>query len=93
MAMTRRRKTRLAPTGFFNIQNQTQRISGFGSGDFVRLKDEQGELWRGTAELLDDNTIFYRFRNSAGRVISGASDGYGIRLRDERGQVWRGYVF
>lgn len=94
--MIRRRRTRLpqAPSGYFHFSNiQHRSISGFGEGNFVRLKDEKGMIWRGTAEVLEDRTVFYRFRNGDGKVISGVSDGYGILLRDERGQTWRGYVF
>lgn len=96
-AMIRRRRQRLSqgPSGFFHFTNSQHRssISGFGEGNYVRLKDEYGRVWRGTAEVLEDHTVFYRFRSDAGKVISGVSDGYGILLRDERGQIWRGYVF
>lgn len=80
--------------GFFHVQSpQGKSISGFGDTSYVRLKDEDGNLWRGSAEILDDRSVHYRFRNGQGKVISGLSDGYGILLRDERGKVWRGYVY
>lgn len=94
--MIRRRRARQvhAPSGFFHFSNINQRsISGYGDGSYVRLKDENGDVWRGTAEVLEDRTVSYRFRNGSGKTISGVSDGYGILLRDERGQTWRGYVF
>lgn len=94
--MIRRRRTReaQAPSGYFHFSNSQQAsISGYGEGDFVRLKDEKGTIWRGSAEVRDDHSIYYRFRSGDGKVISGVSDGYGILLRDERGQSWRGYVF
>ena len=93
--MLPRRKLRQiqAPSGYFQFSNiQHRTISGFGDGNDVRLKDENGDQWRGTAEVRDDRSVFYRFRNDKGKVISGFSDGYGILLRDERGQTWRGYV-
>ncbi len=95
-AMIRRRRTKQlqAPSGFFSFSNSQHRtISGYGDGGYVRLKDDQGNIWRGTAETREDRSVFYRFRNDAGKVISGVLDGYGILLRDERGQIWRGYVF
>ncbi|MFN7919593.1 MAG: hypothetical protein U0Q16_05825 [Bryobacteraceae bacterium] len=89
-----RRRRRHAPTGFFHFSStQYRSVSGFGDGEHIRLKDEQGNVWRGTAEVLEDNTVRYRFRNAEGRTISGVADGYGILLRDDRGQVWRGYVY
>jgi hypothetical protein len=95
--MIRRRRVRqsyAAPCGYFHFSDSQHRsISGFGDGDCVRLKDDKGDVWRGTAEVRDDRSVFYRFRNGSGKVISGVSDGYGILLRDERGQMWRGYVF
>lgn len=95
--MIRRRRVRQsqeqAPSGYFHFSNTQHRtISGFGEGNCVRLKDENGDIWRGMAEVRDDRSVFYRFRNGDGKVISGVSDGYGILLRDERGQTWRGYV-
>jgi len=93
--MIRRRRSRSrAPSGFYHFENLYHRsVSGFGDGDFIRLKDEFGNVWRGSAEMEDDETIRYRFRDSTGRTISGMSDRFGILLRDDRGQTWRGYVF
>lgn len=80
--------------GFLRAGAPTRRNTGaFGDGNYVRLKDEQGNVWRGTAEVLEDNSVYYRFRNIDGKVISGMSDGYGMLLRDERGKIWRGYIF
>ena len=94
--MIRRRRIRQNQThsGYFSFSNSQHRtISGFGEGNYVQLKDDKGDVWRGTAEVLDDRSVAYRFRNGVGKTISGTSDGYGILLRDERGQIWRGYVF
>jgi hypothetical protein len=66
---------------------------GFGDGEYVRLRDEHGELWQGTVEVLFDDTVRYRFRDSRGRSITGISDRYGILLRDEKGNTWRGFVY
>jgi hypothetical protein len=68
-------------------------MAGFGDGDYIRLRDEFGGVWRGTADVQDDEIVRYRFRNDAGRTITGVSDRYGITLRDDRGVTWRGYVF
>ena len=67
-------------------------VSGFGDGDFIRLRDEYGNTWRGMAERQDDNTVRYHFRDSKGKTVSGISDDYGIILRDQTGNVWRGFV-
>jgi hypothetical protein len=67
-------------------------MSGFGDGDFVRLRDEYGNEWRGQAEKHADNTVRYRFKDSQGRFITGIGEGYAVTLRDEEGHVWRGFV-
>jgi hypothetical protein len=90
----RRRIRRQVGNGFYRIENiNSRRMDGFGDGDYVRLRDEFGNVWRGQAEVQDDDSVRYRFRDEKGRTISGASDRYGITLRDERGMTWRGYVY
>lgn len=95
--MIRRRRVRqrnASRAGYFQFESiHQQHMTGFGDGDFVRLRDEFGTMWRGTAELQDDDTVRYRFRDDAGRSITGVSDRYGITLRDDRGVTWRGYMF
>ncbi len=82
------------PGGFFSFEEEKTktRIYGFGYGDSIRLRDEFGETWRGTAELGSDETVHYTFRNSRGRVVTGVVDGIAIVLRDARGKTWRGLV-
>ena len=58
----------------------------------MRLRDEYGNVWRGSAEVQDDRTVRFRFRDSYGNTISGISDGGGILLRDDQGNTWRGIV-
>jgi hypothetical protein len=83
------------PGGFYQLESSAspQQMSGFGDGEFVRLRDEKGETWQGTVEVQNEDTIRYRFRNKHGRSISGLADSSGILLRDERGNTWRGFVF
>jgi hypothetical protein len=82
-----------APGGFHRFQNSSnQCVYGFGDGEYIRLRDEFGQIWRGSAEREQDNTIRYRFRDEKGNTISGMSDSYGIILRDEKGNSWRGTV-
>jgi hypothetical protein len=90
-----RRRSRVSvPSGYYRfqgIQNKST-VHGVGEGDFIRLRDEFGNVWRGTAEVMADSTVRYRFRDSKGNSISGVSDSYGIVLRDEHGKTWRGFV-
>jgi len=67
-------------------------MQGFGYGEYIRLRDEFGNIWRGEAELLSDDSVRYRFRDATGRSISGIGDSGGIMLRDDKGNVWRGFV-
>lgn len=90
----RRRKRQGSTGGFYRFESMKTKnvIYGSGFGDFIRLRDEFGNIWRGEAERMSDDSIRYRFRDSSGKVISGISDSFGVVLRDEKGNVWRGFV-
>jgi hypothetical protein len=80
--------------GFYRLQKTRGKgtLSGFGIGGVVRLRDQQGMEWTGTAELLPGGTTRYRFHDGQGKRISGISDSCGILLRDDEGNAWRGFV-
>lgn len=82
------------PGGFFSFEeeNTTTRLYGFGHGDHLRLRDEFGNVWHGTAEKISDEATRYTFRDPNGRVITGVTDSSGIVLRDGRGKTWRGFI-
>lgn len=90
----RKRSRTLSPKGFLQFQSsdRSRTVFGFTDGDYVRLRDEFGNVWSGTAERQHDNSIRYRFRDGDGNMISGVSDSYGVILRDERGHAWRGFL-
>jgi hypothetical protein len=76
---------------FENVRGQAK-LTGFGIEGVVRLRDEYGVEWAGTAEMQDGGITRYRFRSPQGSIMSGISDGHAILLRDERGNAWRGFV-
>ena len=82
------------PSGFFSFEEEKTkvRMHGFGQGDYIRLKDDLGHIWRGSAEKAADGSFRYVFRNNHGKTVSGLADGLGITLRDERGKTWRGFI-
>ena len=83
-----------APTGHYHLEGgKNQSLTGVGDPDHIRLRDEHGNVWFGSAEMQDDESIRYRFRDQNGNMISGISDRFGIVLRDEKGKTWRGYVY
>jgi hypothetical protein len=90
----RRRQVRSSiPGGFHRFQNINRTVVyGYGEGDYIRLRDEYGNVWRGMAVREDDHTIRYRFRDQNGCTITGICDSFGVILRDERGRTWRGFV-
>ena len=90
----RRRRRAGSPSGFYRISGSGNRtIFGVGDGDFIRLHDERGNQWIGSAERQSDNSLRFRFKDSEGKTISGISDGNSVvLLRDERGNSWRGYI-
>jgi hypothetical protein len=88
------RKRRRIPGGFFHLEEEKTktRVSGFGHGDYIRLKDEYGNIWRGSAVHNVDNSVTYRFRDPSGHSLSGVSNDAVVTLRDERGSIWKGFV-
>jgi len=93
MIYRRKQVRQKAPGGFLRFQNNLKQCYfGFGEGDYIRLRDEFGNIWNGAAHREDDNSVRYRFRDEKGSTISGLSDSLGIVLRDEKGNSWRGFV-
>lgn len=80
--------------GFFSLEQERTkaRVHGFGYGEYIRLRDDYGQTWRGMAEEAADGTMRFTFRSAHGKVISGIHDGFGIILRDEKGRTWRGFI-
>jgi len=91
---TPKTKIKREPGGYFNLQEEKTktRVSGYGHGDFIKLRDEYGNVWLGSAETVADNSIVYRFRNGTGQTLTGISSGLVVTLRDEKGNTWRGAV-
>jgi hypothetical protein len=89
----RRNRTSL-PGGFFHLEEEKTRtrVTGYGHGDHIKLKDEYGNVWQGTAERITDNSVVYRFRDGRGRSLTGVSDNVSVTLRDEKGKTWKGFV-
>ena len=93
MIYGRKQIRKTAPGGFLRFQNSLKQcFFGFGEGDYIRLRDEFGNTWLGSALRDDNNAVRYRFRDEKGTTISGMSDSLGIMLRDEKGNAWRGFV-
>jgi hypothetical protein len=90
----RRRTHSSLPGGFFNFEEEgtKARLYGSGYGDHLRLRDEFGNVWRGTAEKVSEESVRYTFRDANGRTITGVSDSFGVVLRDGRGKTWRGFI-
>ena len=91
----RNRRARFrTPGGYFSFGNEGTKsyLRGFGHGDSIRLRDEWGNVWKGSAEKYGDDAVHYLFRDANGRTLRGVSDRYGVILRDEKGRTWRGFV-
>jgi hypothetical protein len=94
MIFGKQRRQNSIPGGYFHLEEEKTktRVSGYGHGDNIRLKDEYGNVWTGSAVREDDNAVVYRFRNSNGRSLTGVAEGDAVTLRDERGTTWKGFV-
>jgi len=82
------------PGGFFSLEEESSktRLHGFGYGEHINLRDEYGNVWRGSAEKSADEVVHYTFRDAMGRTITGVADGSGVVLRDSKGKSWRGSI-
>jgi hypothetical protein len=91
-AQTRRAKR--LPGGHFQLIEETSkaRMRGYGFGEQIRLTDDNGVAWFGSASYNEDSTIGYRFRDAQGRSLSGIGDGSMLTLRDDAGATWKGAV-
>ena len=79
--------------GYFRFENNAKQVlQGYGDGDYLCLRDENGKVWRGTSELWDGGMVRFRLRDDNGNYASGVGDGGGILLRDNNGKTWRGTV-
>jgi hypothetical protein len=94
MIYGKQRKRNHLPGGYFHLEEEKTktRVSGYGHGDDIKLKDEYGNVWLGTAERCPDNSIVYRFRDGRGRSLTGISDSTVMTLRDEKGRTWKGFI-
>jgi hypothetical protein len=94
MIYTKQRKRLRLPGGFFHLEEERTktRVTGYGHGDHIKLKDEYGNVWHGSAERNPDNSVVYRFHDGKGRTLSGVSDTLVVTLRDDHGQTWKGVV-
>ena len=93
MIFRRRRQRSTVSSGFYRFEgSQRQTVYGFGEGEYIRLRDEFGNVWTGHAEKQGDNTTRFSFRDPEGNIINGISEGGGILLRDEHGNTWRGFL-
>jgi hypothetical protein len=94
MIYTNRRKKTQMPGGFFHLEEEKSktRVSGYGHGDAIKLKDEYGNVWRGSAVRNPDNSVEYRFRDPKGNSLSGVSYDAVVTLRDDHGRTWKGVV-
>ena len=88
------RKRKRVPGGFFHLEEEKTRtrVTGYGHGDHIKLKDEYGNIWRGTAVRNLDSSVTYRFTAAGGRSLSGVSSDATVTLRDEHGNIWKGFV-
>jgi hypothetical protein len=80
--------------GFFHLEEEKTRarVFGYGHDDHIKLTDDMGNTWVGSAERAEDNSVTYRFRDARGRRLTGISHSMVVILRDEKGSTWKGFL-
>jgi hypothetical protein len=94
MIYSHQRRRARVPGGFFHLEDEKTktRVFGYGHGDHIKLKDEYGNIWQGSAVRNPDNSVQYRFRDGKGNSLSGVGQDAVITLRDGKGNTWKGFV-
>ncbi len=94
MIYAKQRKRARLPGGFFHLEDEKTktRVFGYGHGDHIKLKDEYGNVWLGSAVRSPDNSVEYRFRDGKGHSLSGIANDGVVTLRDGHGTTWKGFV-
>ena len=94
MLYRKKNRTSSEPGGYFHLENEKTktRVHGYGHGDHIKLKDEYGNIWRGTAEKREEDEVYYHFRASNGRILTGVSSSFVVTLRDHKGETWKGFI-
>ena len=94
MIFKKKRQHSTMAGGFFSFEEEgtRKRLHGFGYGEQIRLHDDYGNVWHGSAEKGADETVHYVFRDAMGRALTGVADGAGVTLRDSKGKTWRGFI-
>ena len=94
MIYGKQRKGSWLPGGYFHLEEEgtKTRVTGYGHGEDIKLKDEYGNVWYGSATRNEDSSIVFRFRDGKGRTLSGISDSMTVTLRDGHGKTWRGFI-
>ena len=94
MAIVKKHRRTSLPGGFFHLEEEKTRTraTGYGHGDHIKLRDEYDNVWLGSAEHADNNTVVYRFRDGKGSTLTGVSESAVVLLRDGSGNIWKGFV-
>lgn len=89
----RRYQSQAAKPAYYRLESGNRPVlQGFSDGDIIKLRDEFGREWLGTAEPFDQDMFRLRFRDEKGNPVSGVMDRSGITLRDMKGKTWRGFA-
>lgn len=79
-------------TDFYLEEEQTRRRAvGFGLDDYIRIKDERGNIWTGMIEPGVDSQTRYYLTDGGGNRLSGITNGSSLIFRDGSGRTWKGY--
>jgi hypothetical protein len=78
----------------FHLQEEGSHLKASGSGfdEFVRVKDDTGNVWTGIIEQTEQDVARYYLSDLNGRRITGLVSNKSMVFRDDQGRTWRGFM-
>ena len=94
MLYQRRRRYSTTLTSYLHLEQEhtKAKIAGHGWDNYMRLKDEHGNVWTGAVEKGPDDRMRCRLKDQSGRNLTGMSDAGTWTFRDDEGNVWKGFA-
>jgi hypothetical protein len=92
MLYQRQRRYSTTLTSYLHLEQEKTkaRIAGHGWDNYMRSRDEHGNVWTGVVEKGPGGHVRCRLKDQSGRNLTGVSDAGTWTFRDDEGNIWKG---